>query len=161
MEKRKRNRLEDYDYSLYGSYFITICTRNKQKVLSEFVGERSALPQEEPKLILTDVGEIVDKAIQNISTRYEDVQVDKYCIMPNHIHLILTLFTQEDDGSAMRSPTIPTIVNQMKGFVTKQIGYSVWQRSYFDHIIRNEKSYQEIWDYIHENPIKWENDEYF
>ena len=79
--------------------------------------------------------------------------------MPNHIHMILIL--QGDSGRAMRAPTVSTIINQMKGFVTKQIGFSIWQKLFHDHIIRNEPEYQKIQYYIDSNPLKWQEDKYF
>ena len=61
----------------------------------------------------------------------------------------------------MRSPTIPTVINQLKGYVTKQIGFSIWQKSFYDHIICNEKDFLAVYQYIETNPLKWENDEYY
>ena len=159
-KKRKQIRLNCYDYSSNGAYFITICTKDRKKILSDIVGERSALPKELPFIKLTQIGKIVDIAINNIHNHYPCVSVDYYCIMPNHIHMIL-LIENTTNGSALRSPTIPTIVNQMKGFVTKQVGFSIWQISYFEHIIRNNDELYEIRKYIEENPIKWNSDEYY
>jgi len=82
--------------------------------------------------------------------------VDKYVIMPNHIHLILLI--SDDHGRAMRAPTISTVVNQLKGYVSKQIGYSIWQKLFHDHIIRNNADYLDIWKYIDENPVRWHED---
>ena len=86
------------------------------------------------------------------------ITVDKYVIMPNHIHIILFV---NNSGSAMRSPTISTVINQTKGAITKQIGYSVWQRSCHDHVIRNENEYKKICQYIEDNPAQRKEDEYF
>ena len=154
---RKKNRLLCYDYSSSGGYFITLCVEKHKKILSsidaEFnrVGERIALPR------LTEIGKIVENAIEKINEKYPAVFVDKYVIMPNHIHMILRI----DGGSAMRSPTIPTVINQLKGYVTKQIGFSIWQKSFYDHIIRSEKDFLAVYQYIETNPLKWENDEYY
>jgi len=79
--------------------------------------------------------------------------------MPNHIHIIVAIDTNH--GRAMRAPTISTIINQMKGYVTKQIGYSIWQKLYHDHIIRGESDYRRICKYIDENPDRWAEDEYY
>jgi hypothetical protein len=68
---------------------------------------------------------------------------------------------QSNLGRAMRAPTISNIVNQMKGYVTKQIGYSVWQKLFYDRIIRDEAEYLKIWQYIDENPVKWQDDCYY
>lgn len=83
--------------------------------------------------------------------------------MPNHIHMILTL--AEDRGRTMcaptHRPTIPQIVHGMKEAITKTVGFPIWQKSYHDHIIRNEADYLRIWEYIDTNPIKWREDCYF
>ena len=73
--------------------------------------------------------------------------------MPNHVHLIIEL-----SDSAVN---LSTIINQAKGFVSKQLGYSPWQRSFHDHIIRGEKDYEMIWNYIESNPSKWDEDKYY
>ena len=77
--------------------------------------------------------------------------------MPNHLHLLLRIMS-DDSGRPMVAPTISTVVQQMKGVVTKQIGKNIWRRSFHDHIIRNEKDYLKIWEYIDSNPIKWLDD---
>ena len=153
METRKRNRLKYWDYSRGGMYFITICTEGKKKILSEIVGATSGRPL---NVNLSEYGEIVENAILDINKKYSIIRVDKYVIMPNHIHLILVI-----DGvnwRAMHAPTISKVIQQFKGVVTKQIGHSIFQRSFHDHIIRNEQDYQHIWNYIDNNPLKWELD---
>ena len=155
---RKRGRLPEFDYSVAGYYFITICTKDKRKLLCDFdVGARSAH--------LSEVGKTVERAIKQIGERYQAVEVNKYVIMPNHIHMILVIQSSvEDNGRAMqtvRAPTISTVVNQFKGFVTKQVGFSIWQKSFYDHVIRNEDDYLGIWRYIDDNPAKWAEDKYY
>lgn len=153
LPERKRNRLDHFDYSQNGAYFITICTKKRQNLFWN-VGERNARPNSDYKL--SPYGNITDDAIKHISGLYNSVTVDKYVIMPNHIHMILLI---NKNGSAMRSPTtISTVINQFKGFITKQIGCSIWQKSFYDHIIRNTEDYQNIWQYIDNNPLKWQND---
>jgi len=117
------------------------------------VGARIARP-------LSQIGETVKTAIENISAVYSNVYIDKYVIMPNHIHMIIVLH-ENDGGRAMRAPTISRVINQMKGCVTKQIGFSIWQKLFHDEIIRSEEAYQNIWRYIDENPQKWAEDDYF
>ena len=104
------------------------------------------------------IGEVVEKAIENIPNIYKSISIDKYVIMPNHIHLVLVI--TNDHGRAMRAPTIATVINQMKGYVSKQIGYSIWQKLFNDHIIRDESEYQRIWQYIDDNPVKWDENCY-
>lgn len=153
LPKRKKTRLPGYDYSQNGAYFITICVMERQELLWN-VGARIARLQDTTPL--SQYGLVVDAAILEITKHYPCIRVDKYCIMPNHIHLILML--QQDDGRTMRAPTISTVINQMKGTVTKQISFSLWQKSFHDRIIRNEREYQKIWEYIDTNPLKWETD---
>ena len=152
---RKSNRLAGYDYSSAGCYFVTICVKDKRELLwaPTPVGARIARPP------LSKTGEIINSAIENIPRIYDHVKVDKYVIMPNHIHLILVIDSK--NGRAVRAPTISTIINQTKGYVTKQIGYSIWQKLFHDHIIRNEVEYQKIWQYIDENPRTWTEDCYY
>ena len=153
---RKSIRLKGYDYSKAGYYYITICVKNGHEMLWEEernVGARIARP-------LSQIGRIVKTAIENIPKYYETVKIDKYVIMPNHIHMILILH-KDNSGRAMRAPTISTIINQMKGYVTKQIGFSIWQKLFYEEIIRNEEAYRNIWQYIENNPAKWAEDDYF
>ena len=148
---RKSNRLHGYDYSCAGYYFITICTKDRKHLLSS-VGANCVRPK------LSDVGNVIDKEINVLSATYNNVTVDKYVIMPNHIHIILTI---TDCGRTEFAPTIPRIVKQFKGSITKHIGYPIWQKSYYDQIIRSQADYQNIWEYIDTNPAKWEEDEYY
>jgi REP element-mobilizing transposase RayT len=114
---------------------------------------------------LTDIGKIVNNNILKINEIYKYVSVEKYVIMPDHIHMILFVSDYDvENGGRPRaaSPTksVNLIINGLKTISTKQIGFSVWQRSFHDHIIRNEKEFLEICDYIDNNPINWVNDIY-
>ena len=156
LPERKTIRLKGYDYSQNGSYFVTVCTKNKMKVLGSIVGDGLCAV---PKTELTEIGALVEKSILFIST-YADICVDEYVIMPNHIHLIVTI-NADGYGRPMGAPTLSTVINQMKGYVTKRIGFPVWQKLYHDHIIRGQADYDEIWQYIDENPLKWNLDCYY
>ena len=165
---RKDIRLRGYDYSKSGRYFITICVKDRHELLWELhVGARIARPQlsdigkaiEKARPQLSDIGKVIEKAIDNIPHIYESVTIDKYVIMPNHIHMILMI--GHNCGRAMRAPTISMIINQMKGYVSKQVGYSVWQKLFHDHIIRDDIEYQRILQYMDENPARWNEDEYY
>lgn len=155
LPRRKNIRLKDYDYSQNGYYFVTICTHEKKCVLW---GPNVGAPIGRPEL--SEIGNIIENAIKNIPAIYKNVLIDNYVIMPNHIHMIIVLQDSEG-GRAMHAPTISTIINQFKGYVTKQIGQSIWQKSFHDHIIRNDKEYHEIYEYIENNPLKWELDKYY
>ena len=151
LPKRKSTRLKEYDYSSPGAYFITICTHNKQHLLSDIVGEGlCALP----KNILTPIGKEIEKSIHYINNTCIGVAIDKYVIMPNHIHLIIIL----SDSGGHGNPPLQNIIGQLKSYTTNKFGTTLWQRSFHDHIIRNEKDYQKIWEYIDTNAVKWESD---
>lgn len=153
--KRKPNRLKNYDYSGNGAYFITICTQNRKSLLWQIVGASIARPSD---IVLSPYGEITDKAIQSISEYYPCVYVDNYVIMPNHIHLLLRI-DNNINGRPMVAPTISTVIQQMKGYITKKCGgKNIWQKLFHDHVIRNENDYKEIWEYIEHNPEKWKED---
>lgn len=156
LPKRKPNRLRDFDYSSCGAYFITICTKERRNYFWNTVGATIGRPQDVP---LTSYGKIVNDAINNIPKSYPQISVDYYVIMPNHIHLILQIYSEDKIGRPMVAPTISRVVGQLKGYVTKQIKEAVWQKSFHDHVIRNRDDYQEISRYIYENPSKWETDE--
>lgn len=154
LPQRKRNRLKDFDYSMPGAYFITICTKDRKNLFWENVGASIARPQD---IILSEYGVIAEAAIRNISLTYPPLVVDHYVIMPNHIHLLLRIEIDKD-GRPMVAPTVSKVIQQMKGYITKQIGWSIWQKLFHDHVIRSEKDYQKIWDYIEANPMKWVDD---
>ena len=154
LPKRKPNRLINYDYSQPNAYFITICTKNKEMLLWENVGASIARPE---NVRLSQYGKIVEESIEKISTCYPAITVDNYVVMPNHIHLLLQIHS-DDNGRAMLAPTISRVVQHMKGYVTKQIGKSIWQKLFHDHVIRDEAGYLKIWNYIEGNPSKWELD---
>lgn len=159
LPSRKPNRLKGFDYSENGVYFITICVQNKEHILSKItVGEGSPLPK------LTAYGQIADKYIRQINERYPTVLVEKYVVMPNHIHILAEIYN-EPFGTGDPSPTINSVIAWMKYQTAKQInkvrktpGVRVWQRSFYDHIVRGQQDYDEIWKYIDENPLRWESD---
>lgn len=150
LRKRKRIRLKDYDYNNAGVYFITVCIKDRKSLLWNNVGATIGRPKE---LMLSSYGKIVDDAIRQIPNHYPYVKLDNYVIMPNHIHLLLSI-EGDVSGRPMVAPTISTVINQMKGYVSKQVGYSIWQKSFIDHIIRNKKDYVEHYNYIENNPYK-------
>ena len=161
--KRKGNRLTDYDYSRNGAYFITICTQGRQQILWESdafteddnVGASIARPQRAPTLSKT--GKVVEQCIWEIPAHYPHISVEKYAVMPNHIHLLL-LIQREQDGRPMVAPTVSTVMQQFKGIVSKQLSRPIWQKSFHDHIVRTEHGYAQIWQYIDTNPQLWHKD---
>ena len=154
LPKRKPHRLPNFDYRTPGAYFITICTQNRRCIFWDSVGASIARPHTPP---LSGRGRIVDKAIRDIPLYYPAVSVDRYAVMPNHVHLLLQINT-DPDGRPMAAPAISTVVQQFKGTVTKQIGHTVWQKLFHDHVIRNQADYAKIWQYIENNPHQWKLD---
>lgn len=144
LPERKPNRIEDYDYSQNGAYFVTVCTQDRKRILSEIVGD-------DAHIVPKPYGRIAEKYIRNAP------EIEQYVIMPDHIHMIIRL----DSGSMWAStPTrktnrVANIVRSIKVLTTKEIGNSIFQRSYYDHVIRNQQDYNEIWEYIENNPRKW------
>ena len=162
LPKRKSIRLKTYDYSQNGAYFITICTKDKRNILWETnVGATCGRPNETQHL--SDIRKIIDSEINKIKSYYDNVSVNKYVIMPNHIHMIIVIDNQENGTMWASSPTqsIPQMIKSLKTFISKEIDFSIFQRSYYDHIIRNEKDYERICEYIDTNPMKWREDEYY
>ena len=114
LPKRKPTRLKNYDYSGNGAYFVTICTHNRKCILSDIVGEGLCTL---PKNTLTPIGKEIEKSIQYIDENYEGVIIDKYVIMPNHIHLIVILNNSGGHGN----PPLQNIIGNMKSFTTKNM----------------------------------------
>ena len=155
LSQRKANRIPEFDYSTKGAYFITICTQDRKRILSKIVGGGA---HDAPIVILTDIGEIAQKYIFS-SNRIPGICVDNYVIMPDHIHLIVKVDEMTFVGTSRApSPTnmaIPHFVSAFKRFCHREVGMTIFQRSYYDHVIRNRKDYNEIWEYIENNPRKW------
>ena len=158
LPKRKRNRLQSYDYSENGAYFVTICTKNKQKLFWN-VGAISDRPH--GTVPLSEYGEIVQQAINEINNFRLEITVVNSVVMPNHVHLLL-IFEQWENGRSEIAPTdLSNVVRFLKSYVTKRIGFSPWQKSFHDHVVRNQAEYNTIWEYIDQNPETWETDCFF
>ncbi|HRR75363.1 MAG: hypothetical protein IJK31_05600 [Ruminococcus sp.] len=177
---RKAIRLEGYDYSRNGAYFVTVCTKNKMCIFWDKNDKYRPLPDKTDlqdksvgtaigrpdcntgKIHLSEYGRYVRQGLMNIHEHYPMVYVDKYVIMPNHIHMILRIDVLSDfDGRPMAVPTISQAINQFKGWVSKRSGFHVWQGRFHDRILRNEREYTGAWQYIENNPINWQNDKYY
>ncbi len=157
LPKRKPARLKDYDYGAPGMYFVTICTKDRRRLLSE-INFNDAVGTDNIRPKLTQYGNVVDKAIDAIPSYYYEIKIDKYVIMPNHIHMIMIICNDNVNGWQVAAPTIMRVVGQMKRKVSKEIGFPIWQKSFYDHIIRDEEDYRKIWEYIDINPLKWKMD---
>lgn len=149
LPKRKEIRLKEFDYSSPGAYFITICVKDRKPILSEIVGD-------DAHIVPKPYGAVVEKYIRNVP------EIEKYVIMPDHIHMILRLAdgsmwasTPTDANDLRPKNRIASIIRSIKVLTTKEIGQPIFQRSYYDHVIRNQRDYNEIWEYIENNPKKY------
>ena len=164
LSQRKLQRLKNYDYSQNGVYFVTICTQNRLNLFGRI---------ESTILILNNAGKMVLDRFTEIPEFYPGISIDNFIVMPNHLHAIL--MTQHDGTAQGPLPTmtLSDYVHRFKTLTTKlyiegvrngsypPFDKRVWQKSYHDHIIRNEAEYQKIWTYIDTNPLKWELDKYY
>lgn len=148
LPQRKRNRIPEFDYSVPGTYFITICTAQRKNCFWEAEGQ------------LSGHGLIAEEAIRNMERHYPAVSVDHYVVMPNHVHILLQI-KSDFDGRRIAAPTVSTVINQMKGYVSRTIGHSIWQKGFYDHVVRTDADYREIWNYIEGNPSKWREDKLY
>ena len=157
LPNRKRLRLESYNYSEQGSYFLTLCSLEKACLFSEIVGDGVL---DVPQIELSTYGQMIQETLREMSRLNQNLRIDKYVIMPNHVHLLITLLPA--DGTSGRPPptnaVIPSFVGTLKRFVNRKSGRQLFQRSYYDHIVRDEKDYLARWKYIDDNPIKWQED---
>ncbi len=163
---RKPLRLPDYDYSTPGIYFITICTHNRIPLFSRIIGAI----HESPTSQLTHCGQILESVIQNIPSHLHIV-IDRYVIMPNHVHLLINVANTDPNRAIHESPlercsVLSNTVGYIKMNTSKAIhknhpNLSVWQRGYYDHVIRNQEDYNMIAKYIEENPLRWELDKLY
>ena len=173
LKNRRTTRLQGNTYNGDASYFITICTRNKQCTLSRILVGTGVLDgprgKGESSVALLPRGEIADRYIRQMNAFYEDVSVDAYVIMPNHIHLLMSVKNTADSKNGPSGTPVPTIQNSVvskfvstfKRFCNKECGENIWQYRSNDHVIRNRKDYEEHVRYIGENPARWHVDELY
>ncbi len=171
---RRSIRLKGYDYSRNGTYFITICSRNRECIFSELapgVGAGLAPARiQEPFFQLTEIGKIIENNWRDIPKLYKDVDIVEYIIMPNHIHGILVISTNHRRATARVAPTLSQIIGAFKSkcvidylrFIRNnqlnEIG-KIWQRNYYERIIRDKEESDKFRKYIRNNPYKWAEDE--
>ncbi len=162
LPQRKRTRLEAYDYATPGAYFVTICTHEKRCILSDIAAVGEGLAP--PAVSLSTIGRIVEEQLSDLPRRFPSVSVDRYVIMPNHVHLLLSL--SESTGGASPSPTLTDVICVLKSMTTRLssscLGAApLWQRSFHDHVVRGQRDYDEIWKYIEANPARWRDDRFY
>jgi REP element-mobilizing transposase RayT len=160
---RRSIRLKDYDYSQSGAYFVTICSWSRECLFGEII---------DGNMQLEEFGQIIQENWTWLSHQYKYVHLDEWSVMPNHLHGIVVI---NDDGRG-GSRTAPTniikqkslgrLIGAFKTVSTKQInlmrntpGIPVWQRNYYEHIIRNDDELNRTREYIINNPLRWAEDE--
>lgn len=160
--RRRSIRLPGYDYSQAGAYYVTIVTYHRDCLFGKIVNE---------EMILNDFGKTANECWRAMTEHFPFVGLGAYVVMPNHVHGIIVIRR----GTIYRAPTVekfgkpiegslPTIVRTYKAAVTRRIGRElnasgIWQRNYYEHIIRNEKDLQNKTDYIDANPSLWAEDD--
>ena len=167
LPKRKSTRLKGADYSTRGAYFVTICVKDRQPILSDIIVEKyndlsNENTYQKTCINLTQIGEKVQKNLLSCE-KIPGVYIDRYVIMPDHIHAIIVLTNRFDgvDGErVVEAPTptnaiLPRVISAFKRLCTKEIGYNIFQRGYYDHIIRDKEDYETRTKYVYENPLKW------
>ena len=181
LPKRHSIRLYEYDYSQEGLYFVTICTKDKVCLFGDIV---------DGEMVLNDVGKMINEQWHNLKQYYINIDLHEYIVMPNHIHSIIQIVddvvgvplvgTRNINGqpqgiapTTLNSKTLGDIIGSFKSITTnlyihgvKQNNWTafngkLWQRNYYEHIIRNDDSYQKITEYICENPKYWQTDDYY
>ena len=151
----KRNRLEGYDYGNEGVCFLTLCTEERRNLLSRIVA-RGIL--DAPEMELTSYGKILKEAIDYLNQAWENICVEEYVIMPNHLHIPVRVTKACKGASGMSRATaavIPRFVSPLKRYTNRTSGKQLWQTSYYDHIVRDEADFLKHLRYIEENPAKW------
>jgi len=160
---RKSIRVKGYDYSQMGGYDVTVCTHAHKCVFGNV---------KNGEMVLNDAGKMIDKWWQKIPDKYNTVEIDEYRVMPNHFHGIIK-FVGADACARLSAPTVGTVIQWFKTMSTNEYIRNVktekwlpfdkrlWQRNYYEHIIRNESDLTRVQEYIVNNPAKWEDDEYY
>ncbi len=177
---RKSIRLKGYDYSKAGLYFITICVQDRKCLFGKIVG----IENFQPKIVLNDAGKIADECWLGIPEHFPNVVLHEHIVMPNHVHGIVEL--SQKNINDVRVQNVQPVQNEFQKIIPHSIGsiirgYKIgvtkwfrnntvgaenflpvlWQRNYYEHIIRDEKSYQRISEYIINNPKNWQEDNFF
>jgi REP element-mobilizing transposase RayT len=167
MKERKHPRLQGYDYSTAGYYFVTICTHDRKCLFWEEI--RAGL---EPAPTLNCMGKLALQAWLDLPVHTTGVRLDHFVVMPNHVHGIIVLESPNPVGAgskpAQAFTPLPEVIRQFKTFSARKInalrespGEPLWQRSYYDHVIRDDEDYLRIWQYIDTNPARWIEDKYY
>ncbi len=154
MPQRKPTRLKEYDYNTAGAYFLTVCVKDRRQLLGEIVGRGDF---DAPKMVLSAHGDVLDRYIRTMSRQSSLLTIDKYVIMPNHFHMLVTI-SGASASAAPYNSEIAKFISLLKRYCNREYGQNIWQRSYHDHIVRDKANYDAIWEYIADNPRRWRED---
>ena len=164
---RRSIRLKEYDYSQSGSYFVTVCTQDHEEIFGKII---------DGEMLLNEIGKIVERCWKEIPNHFKDVGLDQFICMPNHVHGVIVICPKKDNVGVQNfeplqnryqhiiPQSIGSIVRGFKSGVTKWCRknteiQTVWQRNYYEHVIRSEEELNKIRRYIINNPPKWEYDQ--
>ena len=152
--QRKWNRLPEYDYTATNVYFITVCTQERQDL---FFMEQAIKGKRKSASSGSGPNQIIHKWVAETEKKYPGISVDLYVVMPNHIHLLVATQTQSlpDIMRFFKTMTTNEYIKWVKNGRARPFRGKLWQKSYYDHIVRNQWDYNEIWQYIENNPTKW------
>ena len=158
LPKRKQNRLSEFDYGQPGCYFITLCTFHRADLFQMARSEEAVASGR----LDSPANQIIHKWIRETGKKFFNLSIDKYMIMADHLHLLVTIKERRSGCS------LPDMMRYFKTMTTNEyirgvragslpaFDQKLWQKSYYDHVIRNQLDYNEIWEYIENNPLKWE-----
>ena len=158
---RQSIRLQGYDYSQKGMYFVTICAQNKECLFGKI---------ENSKMILNDAGNMIAVWWQKLFEKFSGIVMDEYVVMPNHLHGIIQIIGNiqsrrnilgENMVSPLRNKYDGQYIHNVKQNHWKPFDKHIWQKNYYEHIIRNEKSLANIREYIITNPQNWKKDDLY
>ena len=157
--RRRSIRLKRYDYKRIGAYFVTIATRNRESRFGDII---------DGEVHLNDTGRLVKSAWEWLTMRYAYVELDTYVVMPNHLHGIIDIFDQNsgnrEKDQALRKP-LGRLIGAFKTVSTRRVnnaletpGQPLWQRNYYERVIRNDEELDRVREYIVYNPMRWDTD---
>ena len=158
---RKLPRLSAYDYGTPGAYFVTICTSQKKCILGKIIADKHI---GDAYMEYSSIGKIAKDCLLKIESHFPNVFLGNWVIMPNHIHILLHIEEQTERIYPFPTADLSKIIGTYKAAVTRNVGNAymhsgkLWQSSYYDHIVRNDEDYRNIWNYIYGNPSKWLED---
>ncbi len=187
--ERKQIRLTEFSYSENRIYFITICSKDRKQTFGKVVGYGAC---DVPMVALSAYGNVIEKYIHLMDNKYDNVFIDHYVIMPNHLHMMIVVSspceTEQDktlrvsyfgtsqapyptenndikctlhSNDSRANEIIPKFISLFKRYCNHEIGHNIWQRRYYDHVIRNYQEYLNVYNYIDNNPAHWAQDKYY